>query len=82
MTLFAIVSNRGGWLTAADVIYFVALGAMLLGRWLEFQGGSPQKATGEPATAEDLRRFVFVAGPVGLAIWVIANLIGNHWLAG
>jgi hypothetical protein len=53
---------------------------MLLGRWLGFRGGRPQKATGEPATAEDLRRYWLFTAGVGLLVFVFANLIGNYWL--
>lgn len=77
---FCIVSWGGGCLTGADIGYFVILTVMLLGRWLEFQGGHAEKATGEPATRTDLVRYVLVAGGIGLAVWVAANFLGNHWL--
>src|SRR5262245_51846944 len=77
---FLIIAKGGGWFTGADAAYFVVLGAMLLGRWLDFHGGDPRKATGEPASAADLRRYLLVTAPIGLIIWAIANLLGNHWL--
>ena len=82
MAFFAVATNGGGWLTGADVGYFLALGLMLLGRWLEFRGGRPETMTGEPATPGNLRRYLLAAGAGGLAAWVFGNLLGNHWLAG
>jgi hypothetical protein len=35
----AIVTDWGGWLTAADFAFFAVLGLMLLGRWAEFRAG-------------------------------------------
>ncbi len=76
---YAIVNVGSGWLTVADIAFFLVLGGVVLARWIEFQGGNPQKATGEPATPADLHRFVVVTLILGLVVWVIANLIGNHW---
>lgn len=78
---FNIVKIGNGWLTAADFAFLAVLGGVILARWLEFRGGNPQTATGEPAAPAHLRRFVMAAIPVGLGVWIIANLIGNHWLA-
>ncbi|MFI5458573.1 MAG: hypothetical protein ACHRXM_24330 [Isosphaerales bacterium] len=50
---------------------------MLIGRWSEFRFGLPLTATGEPANADHLRRYVWVMGGLGLGIWVVANLVGN-----
>jgi hypothetical protein len=79
---FAIASAGGGWLTAADVAYLAVLAAMLAGRWLEFRSGQGRTAEGEPMTGGDLRRYLLLATALGLAVWVGANLLGNHWLAG
>ncbi|HXG10472.1 MAG TPA: hypothetical protein VNK04_11985 [Gemmataceae bacterium] len=81
LAAWGVVSKGGGWLTTADLAYLAVLAAMLLGRWLEFRGGSPQKATGEPATPADLRRYVIFTLVIGLGVWVVANLLGNYWLA-
>jgi hypothetical protein len=73
-----ITERRDGWFGALDLIYFVVLGAMLLGRWLEFQYSRPLTAAGEPASVHDLRRYALVLGALGLGAWVVANLIGNQ----
>jgi hypothetical protein len=78
LALYHIVTTSTGWWDASDIIYFVILGGMILGKWLEFRGGNPQTASGEPATPAQLRRYaltVLVAGPI---IWVLANLVGNR----
>ena len=81
LTAVAIVRTGNGWLTGADIAYFAVLGAVLLARWGEFRGGSAQTATGEPATREDVRRFLIFTAAGGLLVWVAANLVANHWLA-
>ena len=46
-----IIERHGGWFSPLDLIYFIILGGMALGRWAEFHYGQPLTATGEPATA-------------------------------
>jgi hypothetical protein len=75
---YTIVSQGSGWLTALDLAFLVVLAGVLAARFLEFRGGNPQTATGEPATPAHLRRYVIVAAPIGLGIWVVANVLGNH----
>jgi hypothetical protein len=75
-----IAGRRDGWLSPSDLLYFFVLAGMLVGRWTEFRLGPPLTATGEPATAEDLRRYTVALGLIGLAIWVVANLVGNRGL--
>jgi hypothetical protein len=75
---FGIAGQRDGWLSPSDLIYVVVLAGMFIGRWIEFRMGTPLTATGEPATADDLRRYAQGLALLGLGIWVIANLIGNR----
>lgn len=79
---FVIIRNGSGWLTPADLAFLLILGGLVLGRWIEFQGGNPQTATGEPATPAHLRRYVLSVVPLGLSVWILANLIGNYFLVG
>jgi hypothetical protein len=83
LMVFAIIiaQRADGWLAAPDLIYFLVLGGMLLGRWIEFRGGNPLTGMGEPATEADLRRYWFLAGLIGMGVWVVANLVGNHVVA-
>jgi hypothetical protein len=74
----SIAGRRDGWLSLIDVIYFVVLAGMLVGRWTEFRSGAPLTAIGEPAMPDDLRRYAVALGLIGLGAWVVANLIGNR----
>jgi hypothetical protein len=79
---FNIASKGGGWLTTVDIGYFVLLALVLAARWLEYNSGQGQTSTGDPLTAKGLWTYTLMAGAVGLAVWLAANLIGNYWLAG
>jgi len=80
MLLLTIVSDGSGWLTTVDFAFLAVLSALLLARWVEFRDGNPRTSTGEQATPGHLRRYVLNATAAGLGAWVIAKLIGNHWL--
>ncbi len=74
---FSIISQGGGWFTPADIAFLVVLGALPLARWIEFRRGNPQTSTGEPATPAHLRKYVVGVISLGLAVWSLANLLGN-----
>lgn len=80
LTIYFIVTSGTGWRTVADLLYFIILGGMILGKWLEFRGGSPQTTSGDPATPADLRRYILMVVILGPVVWVLANLVGNHLL--
>jgi hypothetical protein len=75
-----IVSRGNGWLTLLDLAFLAVLVAVIGARWIEFHGGAAQTSTGEPATAAHLRKYAVVTIVVGLGVWIVANLLGNHWL--
>jgi len=77
---FGIVSSGSGWVTALDIAFCVVAGLMLLGRWVEQRSGSATDSRGEPATPEQLRRYVSTLIPVAATIWLMANVLGNHIL--
>jgi hypothetical protein len=74
----SIAGQADGWFSPTDLLYFVVLAGMLIGRWTEFRFSLPMTASGEPATADHLRRYVLGLGLLGLVAWVVANLIGNR----
>ena len=78
VSAIGIAGRRDGWLGPSDLFYFVVLAGMYLGRWTEFRSGAALTATGEPATALDLRRYAWGLGLLGLGAWVAANLIGHR----
>ena len=79
-TILIVNSPGTGWRTGADIVYWVALVGMMLGRWAEHRGGNPRNGMGEPATASDLRRYIIVVAIAGPAIWVAANIVSNYLL--
>ena len=80
LTTYFIVTSGTGWTTTADFLFFIILGGMILGKWLEFRGGSPETQTGERATTADLRRYILMVVTAGPVVWVIANILGNYVL--
>jgi hypothetical protein len=76
-----LVVNSKGLFTIADLAFFLVLGAMAFGRWLEFRSGAPQTATGEPATQQDLRKYVIALGILGLLIWGGATMMRVLWFS-
>jgi hypothetical protein len=75
-----IVSQGTGWFTGLDAAFGVVLGLMLLGRWVEYRSGSATTVTGEPATPEQFRRYMTFLPPLAVAVWIVANAVGNHVL--
>lgn len=80
MAAYRVWSSGGGWVTATNQAYFIALAITLLGRVLEFCGGNPQRATGEPATSSDLRTYIAGVIVVGLLLWLTVNVLGTYAL--
>jgi hypothetical protein len=78
---FTIIRIGSGWMTWADIAYFAVLGGMLLARRQEFRRGNRRRADGNPATPADLHRYVQLIIPIGLGVWVVANVVGNHLLS-
>jgi hypothetical protein len=78
VSAIGIAGRRDGWLGPSDLFYFVMLAGMYLGRWTEFRSGAALTATGEPATALNLRRYTWRLGLLGVVVWVAANVIGNR----
>lgn len=77
---YGIVSRGTGWLTGFDAAFGMVAGLMLLGRWVEHRSGSAITLKGEPATFDQLKRYVVLLIAVVAAAWIIANLVGNHVL--
>lgn len=78
----AIVMQGTGWLTGLDLLFAGIVGLILVGRWIEHRSGSGTTLSGEPESANDYQRYMIVF-PIALAVvWVVANVLGNHVLAG
>lgn len=76
----AIITKGGGWFGAEDALYGVIVALMIGGRWIEQRSGAARTATGEPATVEHFKRYARVLVPASVAMWVVANALGNHVL--
>ena len=79
---FGIVRAGTGWLTGLDVAFFVVLGLIVGARAIEQRSGQGATAEGKPSTWEHVRRYYFRLIAVAAALWLVANLFGNHILAG
>ena len=80
LSLFSLVTKGKVFFTLTDGAYFCFLGAMLLGRWVEFRTGYALTSTGEAATKKDLHRYLRSVIIVGLGVWMVAVLVRNLWL--
>jgi hypothetical protein len=73
-----IVQSGGGWFTSHDLLFAVILLATILCRCADYRYGKRTNSAGEPVAILDLRHYTFAWALAGGAVWVIANLIGNH----
>lgn len=80
LACLGLFSSNQAFFTHKDIIYWAALGAMLLGRWVEFRTGHALTGTGEPATVAHLRQYLLSATTVGLIVWVGVKLVQQFWL--
>ncbi len=77
---WGIVSQGTGWLTRLDAAFGIVVGLMLVGRWVEHRSGTATTLTGTPATPEQFRRYMIRLPSLACAVWVVANIVGNHLL--
>ena len=66
----------GGWFTPASIAYLAILVGVIVARRLD-----PQNSYGDATTMVDLRKHSIGTMSIGLIIWVVANLLGNHSIA-
>ena len=82
ITLLCIVRAGTGWATVLDVLFFVGVAAMFVARWADQRSGQGTTMSGEPSTWEDFRRYAIRLPLVAIALWIVANMLGNHWFQG
>ena len=82
MTLLSIVRAGTGWATVLDFVFFVVVAAMVFARWVEQRSGQGATMSGEPSTWEDFRRYAIRLPLLAIALWIVANVLGNHWFQG
>lgn len=75
------IADKGdSWFARADVVFYSVLGGIIFARWLDFRIGIPKTAYGQPATHDILHRYVPAALLCGVAVWIVAKLIGKFAL--
>lgn len=79
--VWSIGSRRQGWLTWLDAPYAAVVVLMMLARWVEHRSGTATTLTGEPATAEQCRRYMVILPIAAVAAWIVAKVLGNYVLA-
>ncbi|MFO0982876.1 MAG: hypothetical protein U1E76_14285 [Planctomycetota bacterium] len=75
-----IVMRGSGWLTPLDFAFIAVALVMIASRFLEHRSGQATTLAGQPATRQQLHRYLLAAPPILIGIWVAANVLGNHVL--
>lgn len=71
-----IAKNGNGWFAPASIAFVIILIGVIVARWSD-----PETGYGDPTTPADLPKFTVGTIVVGLITWLLANALGNHWLA-
>ena len=82
LILLAIVRAGTGWATALDFVFFIGVAVAVFCRWVEQRSGQAVTMSGEPSTWEDFRRYAIRFPLLAVALWIVANVLGNHWFQG
>jgi hypothetical protein len=76
----AIVNSGTGWATPLDAAFLIFAGLIMLARWYDLRSGEGRDVYGKPATVAAFPKYASWAIPTAFAVWVGANLLGNHVL--
>ena len=77
LLLIGIATRGGREFGAIDLACLLVTLAMLAARGYEYQQGTAQTSTGEPATAADWRRYLIQTPLTVLVIWGLAKLLAR-----
>lgn len=80
LAAYEIATTGSGWLTPWDATFAIALVLAVGSRWVEQRSGCATTLTGAAATPADFTRYVRRFVPLGIGVWVLANVLGNHVL--
>ena len=78
--VLGITYQGTGWLTLLDAFFWLVVGLMMLGRWVEFRAGAATTLTGEPTTQSQYRTYMAWFPAIAALLWAVANALGNHLL--
>jgi hypothetical protein len=73
---YAMATAEKSWFAARSIAFLVVLILVVVARWTD-----PLNSFGEPSTPDVLKRYVIGAVGIGIVVWVLANLLGNQFLA-
>ena len=73
---YAMATAEKGWFAARSIAFLVVLILVVVARRTD-----PLNSFGEPSTPDVLKRYVIGAVGIGIVVWVLANLLGNQFLA-
>ena len=71
-----IAQEQDGWFTLPSIAFLLVMVGVVGARELD-----PDNSYGEPTTPRDRRAHAIGTIGIGLALWVSANVLGNHWFA-
>jgi hypothetical protein len=77
---YQIARSGTGWATPLDVAFLTIMVLMIGARWYELWSGRGQDGYGKPATLAAFPKYAGGLISIALAVWVAANLLGNHVL--
>ena len=80
LALLCIVRAGTGWATVLDAVFFVFVCLTVWCRWFDQRSGQATNCYGEPATWADCRRYMLWLPVVAGVAWIVANVIGNHFM--
>jgi hypothetical protein len=80
LTLLCIVNVGTGWATVLDAMFFVLVGLTVWCRWFDQRSGQATNSYGESSTWADCRRYILWVPVVAGVAWIVANVIGNHFM--
>jgi hypothetical protein len=70
-----IAEDKGVSFTSKDILYWLAVGSVITGRYLDIRFMNGQTADGKPATMKDCERYTTVYGGVAVLGWIACHLI-------
>ncbi|HQH28418.1 MAG TPA: hypothetical protein PLP17_13555 [Oligoflexia bacterium] len=79
LCLFEIVDTDRSWSPSmANALFIICLLLTAVARWIEFRGGEPRTADGEPAAPQVLQRYIKGLFLYGICLWAAANLAASY----
>lgn len=72
------IINHHGSFSVVDVVYWLAIGGILVARYVDIHKCQGVRADGEPATMADLKWHAIILLPVAVVAWLVIHFV---WLA-